>query len=95
MLIPFITGGDPHIDVTYELIKAMAENGADMIELGIPFSDPTCEDDYVAESMGRALLNGLTTDSIFDMLQRIKAKYTSFPFVIYSYLNPVFAYGYD
>lgn len=94
-LIGYVTASDPSIEATEAAIEEMIKKGFSLVEIGIPFSDPTCEDDYVAESMGRALLNGVTTDSIFDMLKRIKAKYPSFPFVIYSYLNPVFAYGYD
>lgn len=92
VLIPFITGGDPHIDVTYDLIKAMAENGADMIELGIPFSDPVAEGVAVQEADLRALAAKTTTDSIFDMIDRLR-KEIEIPIVLLTYMNPIYVYG--
>lgn len=92
VLIPFITGGDPHIDVTYELIKTMAENGADMIELGIPFSDPVAEGVAVQEADLRALAAKTTTDSIFDMVDKLR-KEIEIPIVLLTYMNPIYVYG--
>lgn len=92
VLIPFITGGDPDINVTYELIKVMAENGADMIELGIPFSDPVAEGVAVQEADLRALAAKTTTDSIFDMVERLR-KETEIPIVLLTYMNPIYVYG--
>lgn len=92
VLIPFITGGDPHIEVTYELIKTMAENGADMIELGIPFSDPVAEGVAVQEADLRALAAKTTTDSIFDMVNRLR-KEIEIPIVLLTYMNPIYVYG--
>ncbi len=92
VLIPFLTGGDPDVDVTYELIKAMAENGADMIELGIPFSDPIAEGPAVQEADLRALAAKTTTDSIFDMVKKLRTE-IQIPIVLLTYMNPIFVYG--
>ena len=67
--IPFITCGDPSMDVTEQLVYAMDEAGADLIELGIPFSDPTAEGPVIQEASIRALSGGATTDKIFDMVK--------------------------
>lgn len=92
VLIPFITGGDPNIDVTYELIKVMADNGADMIELGIPFSDPVAEGVAVQEADLRALAAKTTTDSIFGMVEKLR-KEIEIPIVLLTYMNPIYVYG--
>ena len=67
--IPFITGGDPSIDVTKELLLAMQEAGADLIEIGIPFSDPIAEGPVIQEADERALAAGCTTDKLMDMVE--------------------------
>lgn len=90
--IPFITCGDPSLDVTEELVYAMEEAGADLIELGIPFSDPTAEGPVIQEANVRALSGGVTTDKIFDMVARIRKK-TDIPLVFMTYANVVFSYG--
>lgn len=90
--IPFVTAGDPSLDVTRELILAMQEAGADLIEIGIPFSDPTAEGPVIQEANERALAEGCTTDKIFDMLKRAKEKITV-PMVFLTYVNPIFTYG--
>jgi len=92
VLIPFITGGDPHIDVTYELIKVMAKNGADMIELGIPFSDPVAEGVAVQEADLRALSAKTTTDSIFNMVEKLRGE-IEIPIILLTYMNPIYVYG--
>ena len=66
--IPFITCGDPDLETTEKVVRAAAENGADLIELGIPFSDPTAEGPVIQGANMRALANGTTTDRIFDMV---------------------------
>ena len=68
--IPFITGGDPTLDVTEQLLYAMEAQGPDLIEIGIPFSDPTAEGPVIQEANERALKAGCTTDKLFDMIQR-------------------------
>lgn len=90
--IPFITCGDPSLDVTKQLVYAMDEAGADLIELGIPFSDPTAEGPVIQEANLRALTNGATTDKIFDMVSDIR-RHTQIPMVFMTYANVVFSYG--
>lgn len=92
--IPFITAGDPDLSVTEQLVPAMAEAGADLIELGIPFSDPVAEGVVIQEADMRALASGTTTDKIFDSVRRIRQK-TDVPLAFMTYINPVFAYGVD
>ena len=70
--IPFITAGDPSMDITEQLVLQMAEAGADLIELGIPFSDPVAEGLVIQEADERALSGGATTDKLFDMMRRIR-----------------------
>lgn len=90
--IPFVTCGDPSLDVTEQLVYAMADAGADLIELGIPFSDPTAEGPVIQAANVRALAGGVTTDKIFDMVRRIRKK-TQIPMVFMTYANVVFSYG--
>ena len=90
--IPFITCGDPSLEVTEQLVYAMEEAGADLIELGIPFSDPTAEGPVIQEANVRALCGGVTTDKVFDMVAKIRQK-TAIPMVFMTYANVVFSYG--
>ncbi len=90
--IPFITGGDPTLDVTEQLLYAMEEAGADLIEIGIPFSDPIAEGVVIQEANERALSAGCTTDKLFDMVKRARQKVTV-PMVFLTYLNPIYTYG--
>lgn len=90
--IPFITGGDPDIETTEKLIYTLEESGADLIEIGIPFSDPIAEGVVIQNADERALAAGCTTDKIFDMVKRIR-KNTNIPLLFMTYLNPVFTYG--
>ena len=90
--IPFITCGDPSLAVTEKLVFAMEEAGADLIELGIPFSDPTAEGPVIQEASTRALSGGVTTDRIFDMVRSIR-KRSDIPMVFMTYANVVFSYG--
>ena len=90
--IPFITGGDPSIDVTKELLLAMQEAGADLIEIGIPFSDPIAEGPVIQEADERALAAGCTTDKLMDMVESLKGQ-LRVPVVFMTYMNPIFVYG--
>ena len=90
--IPFITCGDPSLEVTEQLVYAMEEAGANLIELGIPFSDPTAEGPVIQAANTRALSGGVTTDKIFAMVERIR-KNTQIPMVFMTYANVVFSYG--
>lgn len=90
--IPFITCGDPSLEVTEQIVYAMEEAGADLIELGIPFSDPTAEGPVIQGANVRALSGGVTTDKIFDMVVKIR-KNSTIPMVFMTYANVVFSYG--
>ena len=91
--IPFITAGDPTLEVTKQLVVAMADAGADLIELGIPFSDPTAEGPVIQEANLRALKNKVTTDDVFNMVAELRAQSCNVPLVIMTYANVVFSYG--
>ena len=90
--IPFITCGDPSLEVTEQLVYAMEEAGADLIELGIPFSDPTAEGPVIQGANLRALKGGVTTDKIFDMVAELRKEVTV-PMVFMTYANVVYSYG--
>lgn len=90
--IPFVTCGDPSLETTEQIVYAMEEAGADLIELGIPFSDPTAEGPVIQAANVRALSGGVTTDKIFKMVERIR-KNTDIPMVFMTYANVVFSYG--
>lgn len=90
--IAFVTGGDPDLDTTKKIIKEMEKAGADLIEIGIPFSDPIAEGPVIQEANERALANGCTTDKLFDALKDIKDE-VSVPLVFLTYINPIYAYG--
>ena len=92
VFIPFITGGDPDIETSYELIRTMAESGADIIEIGIPFSDPIAEGPVIQEADLRALSAGTTTDQLFEMVIRLR-KETDIPLIFMTYMNPIYVYG--
>lgn len=90
--IPFITCGYPDLETTAAAVRAAAENGADLIELGIPFSDPTAEGPVIQEANLRALEGGVTTDQIFGLVRSLR-KDLSLPMVFMTYANVVFSYG--
>lgn len=90
--IAFITCGDPDLATTAEVVKEAARNGADLIELGIPFSDPTAEGPVIQGANIRALKGGVTTDKIFDFVRELRKEVTV-PMVFMTYANVVFSYG--
>lgn len=90
--IAFITGGDPSLDTTERLIYAMDKAGADLIEIGIPFSDPVAEGPVIQAASQRALAGGCTTDKLFDLVAKVR-KNCEKPIVFMTYINPVFTYG--
>lgn len=92
--IAFITCGDPDLETTAKAVKAAADNGADLIELGIPFSDPTAEGPVIQGANTRALNGGITTDKVFDFVKDIR-KDVKIPMVFMTYVNVVFSYGAD
>ena len=90
--IPFITCGDPNLETTAAVVRAAVTNGADLVELGIPFSDPTAEGVVIQEANIRALKGGVTTDKIFDMVCDLRRD-VKVPFVFMTYANVVFSCG--
>ena len=90
--IPFITCGDPDLETTAAAVRAAVENGADLIELGIPFSDPTAEGPVIQGANLRALQGGVTTDRIFGLVRDLRRDVT-IPLVFMTYANVVFSYG--
>lgn len=90
--IPFITAGDPTLEITEQLVHEMAKAGADLIELGIPFSDPIAEGPVIQDADIRALSAGTTTDEIFAMVKRIRES-CQVPIAFMTYINPIFSYG--
>ncbi|MBR5089565.1 MAG: tryptophan synthase subunit alpha [Ruminiclostridium sp.] len=90
--IPFITCGDPDLETTGKIVREMVKNGADLIELGIPFSDPTAEGPVIQGANIRALSGGVTTDKIFEFVKELRTDVT-IPLVFMTYANVVFSYG--
>ena len=90
--IPFFTGGYPDLDTTKKLILKMQENGADIIELGIPFSDPIAEGTLIQEADMQALSTGCTTDKLFNAIGEIKDE-VKIPLVFMTYINVIYKYG--
>jgi tryptophan synthase alpha chain len=91
-LIPFITAGDPDLATTEELIHTLVENGADLIELGFPFSDPMADGPTIQAASERALEGGTTLSKVLELVARVR-KHTNIPLVLMGYYNPVFSYG--
>jgi tryptophan synthase alpha chain len=91
-LVVFITGGDPNIETTEQLIPALVESGADLIEIGIPFSDPIAEGPVTQAASKRALESGTTTDKLLTMVARVRRN-VQIPLLFMTYLNPIYVYG--
>lgn len=92
--IGFLTAGDPTVEKTVEYILAMEEAGCDLIEIGIPFSDPMAEGVVIQDANVRALKHNTTTDDVFEIVRAVRSK-TDIPLVFLTYINPVFFYGYE
>lgn len=90
--IPFITCGDPSLDFSQRAIDTLIENGADIIELGIPFSDPVAEGDVIQKATARALDSGTSVEDVFALVAKVRAK-SDIPLVFMTYANIVFSYG--
>lgn len=90
--IAFVTSGDPDLETTEEIVYAMDRAGCSLVELGIPFSDPTAEGPVIQAANVRALSNGVTTDKIFAMVKKIRQK-SDIPMVFMTYANVVYSYG--
>lgn len=92
--IPFLTAGDPCAEKTVQYILALETAGADLVEIGIPFSDPPAEGPMIQKANIRALQSGITTEGVFKIVQAVRQK-SQIPLVFLTYLNPVFQYGYE
>jgi len=95
MLSPYITAGDPEPEMTVKLMHALVEAGADILELGIPFSDPMAEGPVIQEAMERALAHGIHCDNVLSMVKEFRQKDKNTPVVLMGYLNPIEQYGYQ
>ncbi len=93
-LIPFITIGDPDIETSEAIVLSMAEAGADLIELGVPFSDPTAEGPTIQKSSERALAGGVSLNAILELVSRLRPK-LDIPLILMGYANPVFVMGFE
>lgn len=92
--IAYITGGDPNLDVTVDIALALEKAGCDILELGVPFSDPLADGATIQAAAGRALAEGTTIDGLFECLRKIRLS-SEMPVVLFTYLNPVYAYGFE
>ena len=93
-LVAFITAGDPDMETSISIISAMCENGVDILELGVPFSDPTADGPVIQRSSARALKADMRLGSVIEMTRRIRQN-TDIPIILFSYYNPIMAYGID
>ncbi|MFZ4858793.1 MAG: tryptophan synthase subunit alpha [Desulfuromonadaceae bacterium] len=93
-LIAFVTAGDPDLATTEEIVLLLEHSGADVIELGVPFSDPMADGPTIQRSSERALNSGTTLHSILELVKRVRSR-SEIPVILMGYLNPVHAYGYD
>ena len=93
--IPFIMGGDPNLETCVHLLDTLAGAGADIIELGIPFSDPMADGPVIEAAGNRALAAGTTLTTILDIARIFRAKHSTTPLVLMGYLNPIYIYGYE
>lgn len=90
--IPFVTGGDPDLDTSLEIVETLASGGADIIELGVPFSDPMADGPTIQRSSQRALENGTNLKAVLDLVKKFREKFDT-PIVLFSYLNPLMQFG--
>ena len=92
-LIPYITAGDPYPDATVEIMLALASNGADVIELGVPFSDPMADGPVIQKAAERALTHGIGMSQVLAYVEEFRSRNQSTPVVLMGYANPVERYG--
>ena len=92
-LIPYVTVGDPDLATTAHVLDALVEAGADLIELGVPFSDPMADGPVIQAAMVRALEHGVTLADCFDVAREFRERHAEVPLVLFGYLNPLFRYG--
>ncbi len=93
-LMPFIMAGDPNLEITSEILLKLQENGADLIELGIPYSDPLADGPIIQLSASRALKSGTTPRKVITLLESLKGK-LNIPIILFTYLNPLLSFGFE
>ena len=91
-LVTYVTAGDPSLEATLEILLRLEENGADIIELGIPFSDPMADGPIIQAASERALRSGTTLHGVLDLVQKFRS-YSNLPLILFGYYNPFFSYG--
>src|SRR5215207_3536629 len=91
--IPFIVAGDPNLYVTGQLILELARNGADIIELGVPFSDPVADGVTIQAAAERALKNSISVEAILDLVADVRSRGCEAPIILFSYFNPILQFG--
>lgn len=92
--VAYLTAGDPHLAATVDLVLALERAGVDVIELGVPFSDPLADGATIQAAAGRALAAGATLPKVLDVVRAIRA-HSEIPIVLFTYLNPVYTYGFS
>jgi tryptophan synthase alpha chain len=95
VLSPYITAGDPDINASLAIMHQLVDAGADILEIGIPFSDPMAEGVVIQAAMERALARGVHVDTVFSLIQQFRQDNTETPIVLMGYLNPIEQYGYE
>ena len=91
-LVGFVTAGDPEYSLSLDIVKTMCAAGLDVLELGIPFSDPTADGPVIQRSSARSLQNGMSLKSVMAMTRELRNE-TDIPIILFSYYNPILAYG--
>ena len=91
-LMPFLMAGDPNLEITYKILLKLQENGADFIELGIPYSDPLADGPIIQLSASRALKSGTSLAKVLDLLKTLKGK-LNIPVILFTYFNPLLSFG--
>src|SRR5438270_7256017 len=92
--VPFVTAGDPDLETSLAICLKLAEVGADLIELGVPFSDPMADGPTIQASSQRALINRVTLGDVLELVRNFRSRFET-PIVLFGYLNPLLQYGFD
>ena len=93
--VAYVAAGDPDFDTSLDIIRALADAGADVIELGLPFSDPLADGIVNQMAADRALKSGMTTARTLDLVRKFRESHNDTPIVLFAYLNPIFTYGFE